>query len=336
LNYSYILISSKNGHNFDYVIHKIKDIKEKAKEKRIPRPKIFIVGNTNVGKSTFINKLIQRSNKFIRDNQKNKEFYKKNYEINEDSVFDEEQEKNKTIEDTQHQNDESESYDHLEKEVSNLTTSPLPGTTIGITKVESMTLGVKLFDTPGIPNKNSISFLMENYVDMISSNITNKINPFTMNVKQGYSIWFGAIARIDFMNGDDKYFSFFFSKHVTIHRTPLLHAEDVFQRQAGKLLRPVINTNLNELNLQKQTFNLVCDKFSILNYDIVIPGLGWFSISGKGFIQIDVYAPSGIKLYVRNKPIMPYEIKARGVKKYYGTPINSNSKINRKFRNKNN
>lgn len=220
------------------------------------------------------------------------------------------------------------------REVSSLTASPLPGTTIGITKIESMRMGIKLFDTPGIPNKNSISFLMDNYIDIISTTINRKIIPFSSSIKQGYSVWIGAIARLDIMSGEDKYYSFFFSHNVTIHRTPMLNAEAFFEKHAGNLLRPVITTELKELKLQKHTFNLKCDIFSLLNYDILISGLGWFSISGKGFVQIELHLPEGIKVYLRKKPIMPYEIKSRGVKNFFGKTINSNSKINRKIRNK--
>lgn len=303
--YNYILVSSKTGHNFDYVIHRIKKIKERAKEEKIPRPKIFVLGYANVGKSSFINKLIHKSTRYLKDDEKHRQLYKKDYKIDESSLF--------------------------EKEESNLTASPLPGTTIGVTKVESMKMGVKLFDTPGIPNRNSITYLMQNYLDIISSTINRKIMPFTCSVKQGYSIWIGAIARIDFMSGEDKYFSFFFSHHVTIHRTPMLNAEDLFEKHAGKLLRPAITTDINELNFEKYTFNLKCEIFSLLNFDILISGLGWFSISGKGLIQMEVHVPQGVKVYLRKKPLMPYEIKSRGVKKFFGKTINANSKINKKF-----
>lgn len=112
IKYRYDLVSSKNGHNFDYVIHKIKKIKEKALENNMFRPKFYVVGNANVGKSSFINKLIQSTNKFISEGQRNKVFYKKNLP---------------------------------EKiEESNLTASPLPGTTIGVTRVVAPSLGIKV------------------------------------------------------------------------------------------------------------------------------------------------------------------------------------------------
>jgi hypothetical protein len=87
--------------------------------------------------------------------------------------------------------------------------------------------------------------------------------------------------------------------------------------------------------MKKHEFNLKCEKFSILNYDISISGLGWFSVSGKGFCQLMVSVPENVKVTIRNKPILPYEIKSKGLKKYFGNTINKNSKINRKINEKN-
>jgi len=173
---------------------------------------------------------------------------------------------------------------------------------------------------------------MNDYINMISSFIIKKVKPYSINVKQGYSIWLGALTRIDMLNGQDKFFTFFLSHDVTIHKTFLLNAEKIFENQAGNLLRPLISEKIEDLNLVSHHFNLKCDKFDVLNYDICISGLGWFSISGKGFVQIDVLVPKGVKVYLRNKPLMPFEIKEGGVKKYFGNTINANSKMNKKLR----
>lgn len=167
---------------------------------------------------------------------------------------------------------------------------------------------------------------------MIATYMIKKIKPYSVNVKQGYSMWLGALARIDMLNGEDKFFTFFLSHDVTFHKTFLLNAERIFENHAGNLLRPVISEKLEDLNLVSHNFNLKCDKFKLLNYDICISGLGWISISGKGFVQIDVLVPKGVKVYLRYKPLMPFEIKQGGVKKYFGNTINANSKLNRKMR----
>jgi hypothetical protein len=40
------------------------------------------------------------------------------------------------------------------------------------------------------------------------------------------------------LSGDDKYFTFFVPPHVTIHKTPLAKADEIFINQSGILLRP--------------------------------------------------------------------------------------------------
>ena len=62
-----------------------------------------------------------------------------------------------------------------------------------------------------------------------------------MSVKQGYSVWLGALARIDVLSGSDKYFNFYVPQNVTIHRTPFERAEAVYRDRAGTLLRPTYN-----------------------------------------------------------------------------------------------
>ena len=48
------------------------------------------------------------------------------------------------------------------------------------------------------------------------------------------------------------------------------------------------------------------------NYDIVIEGLGWFSIQGKGFLDLFLHLPFGIKYHVREAPMRPFMLKDKG------------------------
>eukprot|EP00354_Favella_ehrenbergii_P012140 CAMPEP_0170462362 /NCGR_PEP_ID=MMETSP0123-20130129/7896_1 /TAXON_ID=182087 /ORGANISM="Favella ehrenbergii, Strain Fehren 1" /LENGTH=83 /DNA_ID=CAMNT_0010727563 /DNA_START=983 /DNA_END=1234 /DNA_ORIENTATION=- len=64
------------------------------------------------------------------------------------------------------------------------------------------------------------------------------MSSFSTNVKSGYSVWMGALARLDFISGDDKYLTFVAPQDVTVHRTPIEKADDIFVRQAGSLLKP--------------------------------------------------------------------------------------------------
>jgi len=79
---------------------------------------------------------------------------------------------------------------------------------------------------------------MQSYFDLSSLLPRNEMTSFPLNVKQGYSIWLGALARLDLVSGDDKHLTFVVPKDVTIHRTPIARAESLFVDQAGLLLKP--------------------------------------------------------------------------------------------------
>jgi len=67
---------------------------------------------------------------------------------------------------------------------------------------------------------------------------SSEMTTYPINVKQGYSLWLGAVARLDLLSGDDKYLTVIVPKDVTIHRTPIGRATEVFDQKAGKLLKP--------------------------------------------------------------------------------------------------
>lgn len=107
---------------------------------------------------------------------------------------------------------------------------------------------------------------------------SKKLQSFSMSVKQGYSVWLGALCRIDVLSGSDKYFNFYVPQDVTIHRTPFERAEQVYLDRAGTLLRPTYDANPESIEFEKREISLECDDYQEANYDISIEGLGWFSI----------------------------------------------------------
>jgi ribosome biogenesis GTPase A len=183
---------------------KVLEILEKWKKSMAGRshlPKIYVLGSVNAGKSSFINSLLFKSNKY-RDMSK---------------------------------------IHHREK-YNVLTESPAPGTTLGLVTVEQFKLGFRVIDTPGIPNLNQVSSHIKDYEDLLTVVPTKVMQSFSMNVKQGYSVWLGALARLDVLSGSDKYYTFFMPQNVTIHRTPYERAEEVYLNRAGTLLRPTYDT----------------------------------------------------------------------------------------------
>jgi hypothetical protein len=113
---------------------------------------------------------------------------------------------------------------------------------------------------------------------MLSLMPSKRIQSYAINVKQGYSVWMGALCRIDLLSGSDKYFNFYLPQNVTIHRTPFERAQEVYLNRAGTLLRPTYSVDFQNIEFKKHEINLECKDFDMANYDISIEGLGWFSI----------------------------------------------------------
>ena len=61
---------------------------------------------------------------------------------------------------------------------------------------------------------------------------------YPVNVKSGYPVWLGALARLDMVSGDDKHLTCIVPQDVTIHKTPISKASTVFIKQADRLLKP--------------------------------------------------------------------------------------------------
>ncbi|GAA0295453.1 hypothetical protein GGQ92_000643 [Gracilibacillus halotolerans] len=226
------LISAAKGIGFDEV--------EEAMEKYRQGKDIYVVGCTNVGKSTFINQLIQR---------------------------------------TSGTNDA-------------ITTSYFPGTTLGFIEIP-LDDRTSLFDTPGIVNRHQlVHYVSEKDLKLITPKKELKPKVFQLNDQQ--TLFFGGFCRFDFQKGMKQSIICYFSNQLMIHRTKLEKADDFFQEHVGELLQPPNRETLEKLpELITHTFKIPHEKT-----DIVIPGLGWFTIA-EGGISIAVHAPKGIQISLR-------------------------------------
>ncbi|MCA1031831.1 ribosome biogenesis GTPase YqeH [Bacillus timonensis] len=228
------LISAEKGHG-------IKEIAEAIEHYREGKD-VYVVGCTNVGKSTFINRMI-------------KEF------SGEENV---------------------------------ITTSHFPGTTLDLIEIP-LDDGTALIDTPGIINHHQMAHhVSKEDLKVLTPKKEIKSRVFQLNEAQ--TLFFGGLARFDFVTGDRQAFVCYFSNELNIHRTKLEKADELYNKHAGELLQPP--TNLEELS------PLVSKEIMVkeAKTDVVFSGLGWVTVNEPN-VKIVAHVPRGVGVIVRKSLI---------------------------------
>ncbi|MEH7316078.1 ribosome biogenesis GTPase YqeH [Priestia megaterium] len=205
---------------------------------------VYVVGCTNVGKSTFINAIIKEVTG--------------------------------------------------EKDI--ITTSQYPGTTLDMIDIP-LDNGASLYDTPGIINHHQ----MAHYVDKRDLKLISpkkEIKPKVYQLNEGQTLYFGGLARLDYVQGGRKSLTCYVSNDLHIHRTKLEKADELYEKQAGELLQPPRPEQMDEFP------ELVAHEFTIKNEktDIVFSGLGWVTVNELGS-KVVAHAPKGVGVFVRDSLI---------------------------------
>ena len=205
---------------------------------------VYVVGCTNVGKSTFINAIIKEVTG--------------------------------------------------EKDI--ITTSQYPGTTLDMIDIP-LDNGASLYDTPGIINHHQ----MAHYVDKRDLKLISpkkEIKPKVYQLNEGQTLYFGGLARLDYVQGGRKSLTCYVSNDLHIHRTKLEKADELYEKQAGELLQPPRPEQMDEFP------ELVAHEFTIKNEktDIVFSGLGWVTVNEPGS-KVVAHAPKGVGVFVRDSLI---------------------------------
>jgi ribosome biogenesis GTPase YqeH len=172
-----------------------------------------------------------------------------------------------------------------------ITTSPYPGTTLDTIRIP-LPDGKAIIDTPGIVRKERISeWLSPQDLKIVVPDSTLRPKVYQLNDRQ--TLFFGGLARFDFVEGKHQPFVCHMSNRLYIHRTKLEHADEFQRRHLGELLSPPKDPaslpawKRHRFTLQGQ-----------MKQDIVIPGLGWIA-GGLEKAVVDVWAPEGIQVSIR-------------------------------------
>ncbi|EGG16382.1 hypothetical protein DFA_09413 [Cavenderia fasciculata] len=287
---------------------------------------VFVVGCSNVGKSTFLNALVDEySNKVEFGDQQEEENGGKKKKNGKQEVKHKEAEPQETP--------EKEAERKRKLLASRVTTSIFPGTTLNVISVPLWNNST-LFDTPGVDNPSQIIKLLK--PEELKAVIpTKRIKPSLVHMIEGKSLFLAGLARIDYSGGLAT-FTVYTNNNLPLHLCRTDKADALFQRQRGKMLCPPIgleNININNNNNNNYIESdiigngLVFDekmdlsqltKFSITpeqvdfkhtHTDLVISGLGWIAIKplskqAKPF-KLSIYTPKFIDVSLR-APLVPF------------------------------
>ncbi len=218
---------------------KIPDVMQAMEHYREGRD-IYIVGTTNVGKSTLINRLLREAGG---------------------------------------------TQDEM------ITTSPYPGTTLDTIRIP-LEDGKEIIDTPGIVRKDRISEWVDpKELKIVVPNAV--LRPKVYQLNDGQTLFFGGLARLDYVQGTRQPFVTYMSNRLYVHRTKLAQADEIWQKHRGELLAPPKDPAAIP-PLTKHVITLSGKE----KEDIVIAGLGWVAC-GKEKARVELWVPEGIQVSTR-------------------------------------
>ncbi|MBN2983251.1 ribosome biogenesis GTPase YqeH [Cohnella algarum] len=230
-----VLCSARRNTGFDRVVDRIAELRGDRD--------VYVVGATNVGKSTLINRLIS-------------------------------------------------DYSDLKREV---TVSRYPGTTLDAIRIP-LDDGKSIIDTPGIVYRSRLSELVPR--ETLPAVMPDKpLKPLTYQLNSRQTIFFGGLARFDFVEGERQSFTLYVSSALPVHRTKMEKADELYEVHRGDMLSPPSREQLDSLPAWTRHSLRIPKNASL---DIFVSGLGWIQANGKSGAQVDIYAPKGVKVLLRD------------------------------------
>ncbi|KAK3027147.1 hypothetical protein RJ639_041248, partial [Escallonia herrerae] len=188
--------------------------------------------------------------------------------------------------------------------VTHLTEAPVPGTTLGIVRVEGVLQGqAKLFDTPGLLHPHQISTRLTREEQRLV-HISKELKPRTYRIKAGHSVHIAGLMRVDIevSSADSIYVTVWASPLLPLHMGKTEKISKMLEDHFGRQLQPPIGQSrvaeLGEWVRKEVRVSGICwDSSSV---DIAAAGLGWFAIGLKGEARLGVWTYDGVDLSVRN------------------------------------
>ncbi|MCO6017386.1 MULTISPECIES: ribosome biogenesis GTPase YqeH [Carnobacterium] len=176
-----------------------------------------------------------------------------------------------------------------------ITTSQFPGTTLDRIEIP-LEDGKNLIDTPGIIHRHQMAHVLgDKDLKLIAPK--KEIKPMVYQLNEEQTLFFGGVARFDYLKGGRRSFTCFLSNDLKIHRTKLEKADELYANHVGGMLQPPRQEEVESFP------ELVRFEFSVKEKsDIVFAGLGWVTVNEPGAV-VAGWAPKGVSVVIRKSLI---------------------------------
>lgn len=218
--------------------------------------------------------------------------------------------------------------------LSHLTEAPVPGTTLGIVRVEGMLpANAKLFDTPGLLHPHQITTRLTREEQKLVC-ISKELKPRTYRIKVGHSIHIGGLVRLNIeeLSTDSLYVTVWASPLLPLHMGRTENASTMLEEHFGRQLQPPIGEEQVEKlgKWVRKEFRVSGNCWDTSCVDIAAAGLGWFAIGLRGEALLGVWTYDGVDIVSRNA-LLPqrshnFEVAGFTVSKIVSTADRSSNK----------
>lgn len=177
--------------------------------------------------------------------------------------------------------------------VHQISTSPYPGTTLSYIEIP-LDYETFLYDTPGVLPVGSYMVALE--CKLLKYLLPRKtLKPLSYRFNAHQSIHIGGLARLDIHEGDCRMIGYFHPE-IKCSRTSLVDVDQKFDNLAKhQQIVPISETFHPLTSSANHHFEVHVDG----KMDVLLSGLGWFTLVGQGEIKFDVKTPPGVAVYLR-------------------------------------
>ncbi len=119
-----------------------------------------------------------------------------------------------------------------------------------------------------------------------------EIKPKVYQLNEGQTLFFGALARFDYISGGKQGVIVYTDNNLMLHRTKTEKATEFYAKHAGTLLTPPTAEEMKDFP------KLVRFEFKTTEKsDLVFAGLGWVTVKANSVVA--GWAPEGVAVILR-------------------------------------